>query len=74
MVGVEAGPYVKDGCTILIGYGPGFDPIDGTVLPLAVKHATGFSAAAVVDKQFTCAGEGQDGGPGFCGCQVNMGT
>lgn len=70
LVGLE-GTTINQGCTFLIGYGPGLD-IDGTIKPLPMKHETGFDALALVDKQFTCTGEGQDGGPGFCGCQVSF--
>ena len=72
VVGVEDGPTVNEGCTISIGYGPGFNPLDGSQLSLATRSATGFDLAAIVDKQDTCAAEGQDGGPGYCSCQVRI--
>ena len=66
MVGAEAGPTVIDGCSASVGY-------EGANAVVAAKNAKGY-VSAIVDKAFTCNGEGQSGGPGFCGCMVGEGV
>ena len=66
MVGAEAGPTVSEGCSAAIGY-------EGTNAVIAAKNANGY-VSTIADKAFTCDGEGQSGGPGFCGCTVGEGV
>ena len=46
--------------TTAVGY-------EGNVVP-AVDAETGYNDAGVISKEGTCAGDGQNGGPGFCQC------
>ena len=46
--------------TTAVGY-------EGNVLP-AVDAETGYNDVGVISKEGTCAGYGQNGGPGFCQC------
>ena len=52
--------------TTAVGYEGNVVPAVG--LGLGLNTATGYNDAAVISKEGTCAGYGQNGGPGFCQC------